>query len=387
MTQLFPLSWGAAGARERGPVVAGLDAGPSRNAIGVHAGTYGVYQALAVATGALDPRHRPDLDGTAPRVQIGPFPQWSEPGKIVTLDPWGHRVAEDFGAERAAGVDIRPTIAMTDGRLRMAEVNEAIDLGRLKPDGKVLLRNGEIQVTKISIDPVWWLPGVAARLNLSEAELRQALVRYTNGMYPALVSEPDRKVFLPPIGGTSVYLFGDVAHLGQPATRIACRVHDECSGSDVFGSDLCTCRPYLGFGVEEAIAMAQSGGVGVVVYNRKEGRSLGEVVKLLVYNARASAEGGDRASAYFGRTEAVAGVEDMRLQALSPDVLQWLGIRRIDKWISMSNLKSDALTAAGIDIVEQLAIPDALIPAQAEVEITAKRAAGYFSGALNDTVR
>lgn len=384
MTQPSRLSWGAACARERGAILAGLDAGPLRNAVGVHAGAYGIYQALAGATGALDPHHRPDLTGTTPRGTIGPFAQWSEPGKIVTLDPWGHRVADDFGAERAAGVDIRPTIAVTDGRLRMAEINEAIDLGRLKADGKILLRTGEIQVTKISIEPVWWLPGVAARLDLAEADLRRALVAYTNGMYPSLVSEPERKVFLPPIGGMSVYLFGDLTRLGDPDCRIACRIHDECSGSDVFGSDLCTCRPYLGFGVEEAVAMAQSGGLGVVVYNRKEGRSLGEVVKLLVYNARANATGGDEPSAYFSRTTAIAGVEDMRFQVLSPDVLHWLGIRRIDRWLSMSNLKSDALTSAGIEIVEQIAIPDALIPARAEVEISAKRASGYFAGSMTD---
>ena len=63
---------------------------------------------------------------------------------------------------------------------------------------------------------------------------------------------------------------------------------DECNGSDVFGSDICTCRPYLIFGVEEAVKEAQSGGSGVVIYFRKEGRALGEVTKYLVYNARES---------------------------------------------------------------------------------------------------
>lgn len=68
--------------------------------------------------------------------------------------------------------------------------------------------------------------------------------------------------------------------------RLALRVHDECNGSDVFGSDICTCRPYLIFGVEEAVKEAQQGGSGVVIYFRKEGRALGEVTKYLVYNAR-----------------------------------------------------------------------------------------------------
>lgn len=70
--------------------------------------------------------------------------------------------------------------------------------------------------------------------------------------------------------------------------KLSLRIHDECNGSDVFGSDICTCRPYLIFGVEEAVKEAQAGGSGVVVYFRKEGRALGEVTKYLVYNARKS---------------------------------------------------------------------------------------------------
>ena len=76
--------------------------------------------------------------------------------------------------------------------------------------------------------------------------------------------------------------------MSDPNVRLALRVHDECNGSDVFGSDICTCRPYLIFGVEEAVKEAQRGGSGVVIYFRKEGRALGEVTKYLVYNARRS---------------------------------------------------------------------------------------------------
>lgn len=64
--------------------------------------------------------------------------------------------------------------------------------------------------------------------------------------------------------------------------RLALRVHDECNGSDVFGSDICTCRPYLIFGIEEAVKEAQKGGSGVVIYFRKEGRALGEVTKVVL---------------------------------------------------------------------------------------------------------
>jgi GTP cyclohydrolase II len=88
------------------------------------------------------------------------------------------------------------------------------------------------------------------------------------------------------------------------------------------------------------------------VYFRKEGRALGEVTKYvveymyhcynsnchryLVYNLRK--RGGDSADKYFKSTELIAGVKDMRFQALMPDVLHWLGIKKIDNMVSMSDM-------------------------------------------------
>jgi GTP cyclohydrolase II len=94
--------------------------------------------------------------------------------------------------------------------------------------------------------------------------------------------------------------------MSNPSKELTLRVHDECNGSDVFGSDICSachlfphpclwssrpnchslstawitaCKPYLIFAIEECVRCAQRGGVGVVVYFRKEGRALGEVTK------------------------------------------------------------------------------------------------------------
>src|SRR4051794_26380373 len=253
--------WGEGEPKLRGPVIATAHAA-DRNAIGTHSGAYSVYRALAMATGQLDPAHRPDLTNTRPAVSIGPFPQWSDPDAIVSLDPWGHLVTEVFAEELAAGLDVRPTISITRAHLNMPEINAAIRAERLVPDGTVLAASGDVRVTKVAIEPVWHLPGVARRFGLKLAQLRRALFEHTAGMFPELVTRPDLDVFLPPIGGTTVYLFGDPALLGRPETRIACRIHDECNGSDVFGSDICTCRPYLAHGVEACVGIAQSGGVG-----------------------------------------------------------------------------------------------------------------------------
>jgi GTP cyclohydrolase II len=375
----FPIEWGALNARARGPVIGSVTAAADRNVIGAHGGAYSIYRALAVSSGALDPVARPDLTDTEPVVQIGPHPQWADAKSIVSLDPWGHRATLDFRAEIEGGLDIRPTIAVTRARLTLPEIRDAIALGRVAEDGVIVHDGGEVNVTKAAIEPVWYLPGVAERFGVAESALRRILFEQTGGMYPELVTRGDLHVFLPPIGGMTLYIFGDPSALHDPTRRLTCRIHDECNGSDVFGSDICTCRPYLTHGIEECVRGAQSGGVGLIVYNRKEGRALGEVTKFLVYNARKRQPGGDQASTYFARTECVAGVQDARFQQLMPDVLHWLGVGRIDRLVSMSNLKHDALTDAGIEIGERVPIPAQLVPPDAQVEIEAKKAAGYFS--------
>jgi GTP cyclohydrolase II len=374
----FPIEWGVSTAQARGAVIGSTAARSHRNVIGAHGGAYSIYRALAVSSGSLDPNVRPDLKGTGPLIEIGPYPQWVGQRTIVSLDPWGHRVAEDFSAEIDDGMDIRPTIAITKARLMLPEVREAIELGRLSEDGEVVHTGGEVSVIKAAIDPVWHLPGVAERFGVTETLLRRTLFEQTAGMYPELVTRRDLHVFLPPIGGTTLYIFGDPAAIGDPARPLTCRIHDECNGSDVFGSDICTCRPYLTHGLEECIRTAQTGGAGLIVYNRKEGRALGEVTKFLVYNARKRQPGGDQAATYFARTECVAGVQDARFQQLMPDAIHWLGITRIDRLMSMSNLKYDALVAAGIEIGERVPLPPDLVPQDAMVEIEAKKAAGYF---------
>jgi GTP cyclohydrolase II len=375
----FPITWGAVSARERGPVIGSINAGVDRNVIGAHGGAYSVYRALAVSSGTLKTGARPDLTDTNPVIDIGPHPQWAGRDKIVSLDPWGHRITEDFHQEIARGIDIRPTIAITKARLTLPEIREAIVAGRIVQDGSIVRAGGEVSVIKAAIEPVWHLRGVAERFGVKEAALRRTLFEQTGGMYPELVTRRDLQVFLPPIGGTTLYIFGDPAAIHDPGRRLTCRVHDECNGSDVFGSDICTCRPYLTHGIEECIREAQAGGAGLIVYNRKEGRALGEVTKFLVYNARKRQAGGDQAATYFLRTECVAGVQDARFQQLMPDVLHWLGITRIDRLVSMSNLKYDALVAAGIQVITRVPIPPELVPEDASVEIEAKKAAGYFA--------
>ena len=182
-----PLRWGAADPGERGPVVASPAEPRLRNAIGSYSGAYAIYRALAVATRALARDHRPDLTDTAPAALIGPAPQWADPTKIVSLDPWGHLVGEVFADRIRAGLDVRPTIAVTTARIAMPELR---DCG-LRPDGAVLLDNGEIRVTKAAIDPVWHLPGSGVAFRRRRGRSAPHLVR-GNGRHVPGARHPAR---------------------------------------------------------------------------------------------------------------------------------------------------------------------------------------------------
>ncbi|GAA5907167.1 uncharacterized protein JCM6883_006166 [Sporobolomyces salmoneus] len=416
----IPLNWGAETADTRGPIVASRQPNSLkiRNAIGAYAGSYSIYKALAAAAGLIDPNHRPDYTNTEPPFEIPHNPNWDGKHKIVAIDPYGHVVQTAHKKYLDQGIDVRPTISITKAHLKLNDFDEAVRAGTLKVDGKIVVNTPtdwikqnreateagrtaraeddtaaikslsgtsdagvEINTSKVALEPVWYLPGVAERFGVSEGTLRRCLFEETGGAHPELLTRHDLKVFLPPIGGMTVYIFGNPDYLRDESKELTLRIHDECNGSDVFGSDICTCRPYLIYGIEEAVKCAQRGGVGLVVYFRKEGRALGEVLKYLVYNARK--RGGDNAADYFRRTESIAGVKGMiphmRFQVLMPDVLLWLGIKKIDNLISMSDLKYQPIVDSGIKVIRRYELPDDLIPPDSAVEIQAKIAAGYFS--------
>lgn len=93
----------------------------------------------------------------------------------------------------------------------------------------------------------------------------------------------------------------------------------------------------------------------------------------------------------------------MRFQALMPDILHWLGVKKIDRMLSMSNMKYDAIVNQGIPILERIPIPDRtfpsstalrataaklvpdMIPEDSRVEIDAKITAGYFTNSKKYT--
>jgi len=63
-----------------------------------------------------------------------------------------------------------------------------------------------------------------------------------------------------------------------------------------------------------------------------------------------------------------------------PDALHWLGVTKIHNFISMSDMKYNAIVNSGIEIGNRIEIPKELVPADAQVEITAKVFHGYNAG-------
>lgn len=114
--------------------------------------------------------HKPDFTNTEPAVDIGPFSQWADAKKIVSMDPLGHLspwLYSDFIREE--NIHIRPTIAVTKAHMKLPELEQSVSAGRLIPDGKICLNDtGELAVTKFAVEPVWYLPGVAERFGIGK---------------------------------------------------------------------------------------------------------------------------------------------------------------------------------------------------------------------------
>lgn len=68
-----------------------------------------------------------------------------------------------------------------------------------------------------------------------------------------------------------------------------------------------------------------------------------------------------------------------RRAARMPDALRFIGVTKVDRLLSMSKDKYDALVGADIEIVNRISLPESWVPANATVEISAKIAAGYNS--------
>jgi GTP cyclohydrolase II len=346
-----------------------------KNCIGGPFGPFVLNQALGLSTKRLQTGFPHSLPATSSIIL--PFSPHDKTPELVAMDPWGYITNNTISKWRNYGIQIYSSIAHCKAELNICEINEAIHKNILKNDG-VILNNNRITVDKYSIAPVWHLPGIAKRLKISELNLRQSICNATGGGYSELLNDLNLEVFLPPTNETTVYCIGNFFEAKKRQSPIGVRIHDECNSSDVFGSTICTCRPYLIFSLIEMIKIAQNGGAGILIYSRQEGKGFGEVSKFQVYQTREMNPNGNNPGEYFNFTKNLLQADDLRFHELSVDPLLWLGVKHINYFYSMSPSKYNAILQAGIKVIERIPLDESFIEHDAFTEFNAKKTYGKY---------
>jgi len=150
-----------------------------------------------------------------------------------------------------------------------------------------------------------------------------------NGNIPALGVRIETAVAL---------LMGDI-HSTPPIVRI----HSQCLNGDVFHSLRCDCRQQ----VELAMATIADAGAGVLLYEQQEGRGIGLMSKLRVYELQD--RGLDTIEAYLE-----LGYEtNCRHFELPAQILKQLGIESV-RLITNNSEKVGALELVGIKVIERI---------------------------------
>ncbi|KAF5343289.1 hypothetical protein D9758_016499 [Tetrapyrgos nigripes] len=103
--------------------------------------------------------------------------------EIVSFYPWGHLVPQIFTnqlrtEEGGEGLDIRPSIAVTCAHIKLSKLDETVRRWEIDVDGKIVMKTRlvkredggmdggvdpgmEVAVTKVVVEPISYLTGVA----------------------------------------------------------------------------------------------------------------------------------------------------------------------------------------------------------------------------------
>lgn len=125
------------------------------------------------------------------------------------------------------------------------------------------------------------------------------------------------------------------------------RLHSECLTGDVFGSLKCDCGPQLDAALAAMAEEARSGGWGVLLYLRQEGRGIGLINKLRAYQLQD--QGFDTVEA----NERLGLPSEARDFPVAARMLALLGVGPI-RLMTNNPAKVAALEAAGVTVAERV---------------------------------
>ena len=129
------------------------------------------------------------------------------------------------------------------------------------------------------------------------------------------------------------------------------RVHSECLTGDALFSMRCDC----GYQLQEAMKRIADEGRGVILYLRQEGRGIGLLNKIRAYHLQD--QGADTVEA----NERLGFAADLRRYDLCIPMLEHLGVNGL-RLMTNNPRKVDALTQAGVDVVERVSLTTGLNP-------------------------
>ena len=131
------------------------------------------------------------------------------------------------------------------------------------------------------------------------------------------------------------------------------RLHSECLTGDILGSLKCDCGPQLDAALRAMAEETRTGGWGVLLYLRQEGRGIGLINKLRAY--RLQDQGFDTVDAN-NRLGLPTEARDFPVAARMLDLL---GVSRI-RLMTNNPAKVEALRDVGVDVIER--VPHQLPP-------------------------
>ena len=146
------------------------------------------------------------------------------------------------------------------------------------------------------------------------------------------------------------------------------RVHSECATGDIMGSLRCDCRDQL----ELSLRKIEEAGEGLLIYIRDhEGRGIGLANKIKAYALQDQGMDTVDANIHLGFAP------DERTYGVAICMLKHFGLKNI-RLLTNNREKIDALTAAGINVIDQVPLWTATNPHNEKYLATKRERMGHI---------